>query len=115
MSASPRIPWLRCNAWSFRCVADATLRGAKPEYRTQGKLFLPPQLHHRVLPGHLAVGVAGDLAGFDAAPPTSCRQVMLARRSVCRPRPAKSYPSSAAACPSALRTPESHIGRFPSC
>jgi hypothetical protein len=29
-------------------------------------------------------------------PPTSCRQVMLARRSVCSPRPAKSQPSSSA-------------------
>src|ERR1039457_4468006 len=48
-------------------------------------------------------------------PPTPCRQVMLARRSVCRPRPAKSHPSTAAVDFSALRTPESHIGRVPSC
>jgi hypothetical protein len=40
---------------------------------------------------------------------------MLARCSVCRLRPAKSHPSSSAACFSALRTPEFHIGRFPSC
>jgi Protein of unknown function (DUF4238) len=44
-------------------------------------------------------------------PPTSCRQVMFARRRECGPKPRKSQPSAAAAFLSALRTPESHIGR----
>jgi hypothetical protein len=26
----------------------------------EGRIFLPPQLHHRVLPRHLPVGVAGE-------------------------------------------------------
>ena len=41
-------------------------------------------------------------------PPTSCRHVMLARRSECGPSPRKSHPSAAAANFRAFRTPESH-------
>jgi len=51
---------------------------------------------------------------FDASmldPPTSCRQVMLARRKECGPRPGKSQPSATAARFRACRTPESHSGR----
>jgi len=41
-------------------------------------------------------------------PPTSCRQVMLARRKECGPSPGKSQPSAAAAFLRAIRTAESH-------
>src|SRR5260370_24672253 len=52
-----------------------------------------------------------------ALPPTSCRQVILARRNECSPKPGKSHSASTAASLSAFRTPESHIGlvRSSSC
>jgi hypothetical protein len=46
-----------------------------------------------------------------AEPPTSCRQVMLARRKESGPKPGKSQPSSAVAFSGACRTPESQSGR----
>src|SRR5688572_15279326 len=46
------------------------------------------------------------LASMELAP-TSCRQVMFARRSECKPKPGKSHPVVLVEILRALRTPES--------
>src|ERR1035438_5682281 len=56
--------------WGYSWRPNATLVGLRQFFlQPPRQLFLPQQLHHRVLPGHLAARVAGDLAGFDAATP----------------------------------------------
>ena len=53
-----------------------------------GQLFLPPHCTTVYSPVILLLAWPAIWLASMLLPPTSCRQVMLARRSVCSPRPA---------------------------